>query len=117
MFPVEEKLNPEAEPKPEVLAGVLEFPAAKEKEEAETAEEATEEEPNPEGGCVGAAEVLPKPDVDDVGAEEPNPLFAAAKLKVLAWTGAGAPKPLLPKLDVEDPNPVAGAESKALEGA
>lgn len=93
MFPVEEKLNPEAEPKPVVPAGVLEVPAAKEKEEEETAEEAAEEEPNPEGGCVGAAKVLPKPAVDDGVAEEPNPLLGEAKLKVLAWAGAGAPKP------------------------
>lgn len=117
MFPVEEKLNPEAEPKPVVPAGVLEVPAAKEKEEDETAEEAAEEEPNPAGGCVGAAKVLPKPAVDDGVAEEPNPLLGEAKLKVLAWAGAGAPKPLLPKVDVEVPNPVTGAELKELEGA
>lgn len=90
---VEEKVNPEAEPNPEGAAGVLVVGAPKEKEEAERAEEAAEEEPNPEGGCVGAAVALPKPVEDDGAAEEPNPPLGAAKLKVLAWSGAEAPKP------------------------
>lgn len=102
---VEEKLNPEAEPNPEGAAGVLVVGPLKEKEEAEIAEEAAEGAPNPVGGCVGAAGTLPNPVVDDGAAEEPNPLLGAAKLKVLAWTGAGAPKPLFPKLDVDEPNP------------
>lgn len=94
MFAVEEKLNPEARPNPEVAAGVLVAGAAKEKEAAERAEDAAEEDPNPEGGCVGAAEALPKPAEDDgASAEEPNPPLGAAKLKVPAWAGAGAPKP------------------------
>lgn len=89
VFAVEEKLNPKPEPNPEVAAGLLVAGAAKEKVEAEGAEE----ESNPEGGCVGAAIALPKP-VEDVGAaEEPNPPLAAEKLKLLAGTGAGAPKP------------------------
>ena len=88
LLAVEVKLNPEAEPNPEGAAGVLEVGALKEKEDAV-------EEPNPEGGCVGAAEVLPKPVEDGAaGAEEPNPPPAEAKLKELAWAGAGAPKPM-----------------------
>lgn len=90
---VEEKLNPEAEPNPEAAAGVLVVGAPKEKEEAEGAEEAAEEAPNPEGGCVEAAVALPKPVEDGGTAEEPNPPLVAAKLKVLAWPGAEAPKP------------------------
>lgn len=93
VFAAVEKLNPEAEPNPEVAADVLEVGALKENEEAERAGEAAEEEPNPEGGCTGAAEALPKPVEDDGATEEPNPPLAAAKLKVLAWAGAGAPKP------------------------
>lgn len=91
VFNVEE--NPEAVPNPEVAAGLSVVGAAKEKEEAERAEEAAVEEPNPEGGCVGAAKALPKP-VEDGAVEEPNPPLGAAKLKVLAWAGAGAPKPI-----------------------
>lgn len=89
-FAVEEKLNPEAEPNPEVAAGVLEVAAPKEKDAAERAEE---EEPNPVGGWAGAVEALPKPVEDDGAAEESNPPLPAAKLKALAWAGAGAPKP------------------------
>lgn len=81
-----------AEPDPEEAAGVLEFGAAKEKEEAETADEGAGVEPNPAGGCDGANEEVPKPVEEDGAAEEPNPLLEAAKLKVV-WTGAGAPKP------------------------
>lgn len=88
VFAVEEKLKPEAETNPEVAAGVLEVGALKEKEEAERAEGAAEEEPNPRGGCVGPTEALPKLVEDDGAAEEPNALLPAAKLKVLAWTGA-----------------------------
>lgn len=95
---VEEKLNPEAEPNPAVAAGVLVVGAPKEKEEAERAEEAAEEEPNPDGGCVGAAKALPKPVEDGGAAEEPNPPLGAAKLKVLASAGAGAPKPTVRKI-------------------
>lgn len=116
---VEEKLNPAAEPNPDVAAGVLEVAELKEKEEGERAEGTAGEEPNPEAGCVGAAGALPKPVEDDGAAEDPNPPLGAAKLKVLAWAGAGAPKPLPPKPDVEDPNPVtvAEAEPKPLEVA
>lgn len=91
---VEVKLNPEAEPNPEVGAGLLEDGAAKENVEAEGAEVTAEEEPNPDGGCVGAARA-PKPVGADGPAEEPNPPLEAAKLKLLACTGAGAgaPKP------------------------
>lgn len=89
LFAVEEKLNPEAEPNPEAAAGLLVLEAAKENSEAEGAEE----EPNPEGGCVGAAMALPKPVEDDGAAEEPNPPLGAAKLKLLACPCAGAPKP------------------------
>lgn len=96
------KPNPETEPNPEGAAAVLEGGEMKEKEDAE---EVPVEEPNPEGGCVGAAEALPKPVEDDGAADEPSP----PKLKELAWTGAVSPKPLLPKLDVEDPNPVEDA--------
>lgn len=88
VFAVEEKLKPEAEPNPEVAVGALETGALKEKDEAERAEGAAEEEPNPRGGCVGPTEMLPKPAEDDGAAEEPNALLPAAKLKVLAWTGA-----------------------------
>lgn len=100
------KPNPEAEPNPDGAAAVLEDVALKEKEDAEIAEEVPVEEPNPEVGCVGAAGALPKPVEDGGGAEEPNPPLGAAKLKELAWTGAVSPKALLPKPDVEDPNPV-----------
>lgn len=86
---VEEKLNPEAEPNPEAAAGLLAGGAAKENEDAATAEEPAVEEPNPEGGCAGAAEGPPKA----AGAEEPNPTAWAAKLNVSAVAGAGAPKP------------------------
>lgn len=86
-------VKPAAEPNPEEAAGVLEVGAAKEKEEAETADEAAGVEPNPVGGCDGANEEVPKPVEEDGAAEELNPLLEAAKLKVLAWTGAGAPKP------------------------
>jgi len=92
-FCVEVKLNPEAEPNPEVAAGLLVDGASKEKEEAFGAEEAAAEEPNPEGGCVGAAEALPKPGA----AREPNPPLGAAKLKVLDAAGAGASKPRCPE--------------------
>lgn len=92
LFAVEEKLNPEAEPNPEEAAGALEVGALKEKEAAEGAEEAAdEEEPNPEGGCVGTTEALPKPVEDDGAAVEPNPLLEVVKLNVLAWTGAPNP--------------------------
>lgn len=115
LFAVEEKLNPEAEPNPEA-AGLLVVGYAKEKLEDEVA--AAEEEPNPEGGCVGAAAgALPKPVEDDGAAEEPNPPVGAAKLKLLASAGAGAPNPLLPKLDVEDPNPVTDDEPKSPDDA
>lgn len=97
-----EKLNPAAEPNPDEAAGALEVLGAKEKEEAETAEE---EEPNPEGGCAGSVMALPKPAGDDGAAVDPNPVLAEAKLKVLAWTGAAAAKALFPKADEEDPNP------------
>ena len=88
----QEKLNPEAEPNPEVAADELEVGAAKEKEAGETAEEAAEE-PNPDGGCVGTTGELPKPAEDDGAAEEPNPPPAEVKLNVLAWTGAALPNP------------------------
>lgn len=88
----EEKLNPEAEPNPEVAADELEVGAVKEKEAGETAEEVAEE-PNPDGGCVGTTGALPKPVEDDGAAEEPNPPPAEVKLKVLAWTGAAVPNP------------------------
>lgn len=111
-----EKLNPDAEPNAVVDAGVFEVGALKEKELAEAAEGAPEEEPKPEPnpeeepkpdeGCVGTAGVCPNPD------EDPNPLFPGAKLKVLAWTGAVLPNPLLSKEDVEDPNPTVGVEPK-----
>lgn len=114
VFAAMEKLNPEAEPNPEVPADVSEVGALKEKEDAE---EGAEEEPNPEGGCAGAAEALPKPVEDDGAIAEPNPPLEALKLKVLAWTGAGAPKPLFPKPDVENPNPVTVDESKPPEDA
>lgn len=92
LFAVEEKLNPEAEPNPEEAAGALEVAALKENEAAEGAEEAAdEEEPNPEGGCVGTTGALPKPAEEDGAAVEPNPLLEAAKLNVLAWTGAPNP--------------------------
>lgn len=81
VFAVDEKLNPEAEPNPDVTAGLSEIGAVKEKVEAKGAEVTAEEEPNPEGSCVGAATALPKPPP------------AVAKLKLLACTGAGAPKP------------------------
>lgn len=77
---VEEKLNPEAEPNPEA-AGALVVDAAKEKLFAEGAEEAAEEEPNPEGGCAEAVTALPNPVEVAV---DPNPLLGAAKLKLLA---------------------------------
>lgn len=93
----EEKLNPEAEPNAGVDVGLSEVGALKEKEVAEAAEgppedepkpePKPEEEPNPDGGCVGATGFCPNPN------EEPNPLLPAAKLKVLAWTGAGAALP------------------------
>lgn len=105
---VEEKLNPEADPNPEAGADLSVVLEAKEKLEAEGAEE--DAALNPEGGCVGAAKMLPKPVEDDCVAAEPNPLFEAEKLKPLAWAGAGAPKPLLPKLEMEAPNPVAVVE-------
>lgn len=88
VFAVEEKLKPEAEPNPEAAVGALETGAVKEKEEAERAEGAAEEESNPKQGCVGPTEVLPKPAEDDGAAEEPNALLPTAKLKVLAWAGA-----------------------------
>lgn len=87
------KVKPAAEPKPVEVAGALEVGAAKEKEEAETADEGAGVEPKPAGGCDGANEEVPKPVEEDGAAEELNPLLEAAKLKVLAWTGAGAPKP------------------------
>lgn len=98
MVAVEEKLNPDAEPNPEdEAAGLLSFGEAKEKEEACGAAE-TADEPNPEGGCVGADMTLPKPAEDDGAAEEPNPLAGAAKLKLLGWTGA--PNPTRPKMRI-----------------
>lgn len=93
VFAVEEKLKPEAEPNPEAAVGALETGAAKEKEEAERAEGAAEEESNPKRGCVGPTEALPKAAEDDGAAEEPNALLPTAKLKVLAWTGAWVPNP------------------------
>lgn len=93
MFAVEEKLNPEAEPNPEA-AGLLVAGYPKEKLEAEGAVEAVEEEPNPEGGCVGAAVALPKPVGAAAAAGEPNPLDGAAKLKLVASAGGGAPNPV-----------------------
>lgn len=112
VFAVEEKLNPEADPNPDGAAGLSVEAAAKEKLEAAAVEEGADEPPNPEGGCVGAAKVLPKPD-DDGAAEEPKPADEA-KLKLLAW--AGAPKSLFPKLDAEDPNPLP-VEPKLIEDA
>lgn len=85
VFPMEEKLNAEAEPNPEEAAGLSAFGAAKEKAEAERAEE----DPNPDGGCVGAAKALPKPAEEDDDDDDDG----AAKLKLLAWRAAGAPKP------------------------
>lgn len=95
--PFVEKLNPAAEPNAEADAGVFDVGVLKEKELAEAAEGApeeepkpepnTEEEPNPDGGCAATPGACPNPD------EEPNPLFPEAKLKVLAWTGAALPKP------------------------
>lgn len=92
-----EKLNPAAEPNAEADVGAFGVGALKEKELAEAAEAAPEEEPktepkpeedpNPDEGGVGSAGVCPNPD------EEPKPLFAGAKLKVLAWTGAVLPNP------------------------
>lgn len=92
LFVVDEKLNPEAEPNPDVAAGLSEVGTAKEKAEAEGGEVTVEEEPNPEGGCVGAVRALPKP----VGAEgaDPKPPLGAAKPKPLVCAGAGAPKPV-----------------------
>lgn len=110
-----EKLNPEADPNPEAAAGLSVDAAAKEKLEAAGVEEGADEPPNPEGGCVGAAKVLPKPEEDDDGAaEEPKPADEA-KLKPLAWTGA--PKSLFPKPDVEVPNPLPVVEPKPIEDA
>ena len=91
--PVEEKLKPEAAPNPAEAAGLSEVGAAKGKVEAEGAED----DPNPPGGCVGGAKALPKPVVDDddgAAAEEPNPVCEGVKLKLPAWAGAGAPKPV-----------------------
>lgn len=92
-----EKLNAAAEPSAEVDAGVFAVGAVKEKELAEAAGGAPEEEPKPEPnpedaanpgeGCAGTAGACPNPD------EEPNPLFPGAKLKALAWTGAVLPNP------------------------
>lgn len=84
------KLNPEADPNPDAGAGLSVVVEAKEKLEAEGVEE--DAVPNPEGGCVGAAKMSPKPVEDDCVAAEPNPLFEAEKLKPLAWAGADAPK-------------------------
>ena len=84
VFDVEEKVNSEAEPNPEVSAGLSVVGAAKEKVDGEVA-------PNPEGGCVGAAKVLPNPVEEGGAAEDPNPPLGAAKLKESA--AAGAPKP------------------------
>lgn len=94
---LEEKLNPDAEPNPEEDTGAVEAVELKEKELAEAAEDPPEdeakpelnpaEEPNPDGGCEGATRPCPNPE------EEPNPLLPAAKLKVLAWTGAVLPNP------------------------
>lgn len=78
-----EKLNAEAETNPDEAAGLSTFGAAKENVEAES----VEEDPNPGGGCVGAAKVLPKPAEDDDDDD------GAAKLKLLAWAAVGAPKP------------------------
>lgn len=93
VFVVDEKLNPEAEPNPEVAAGLSEVRAAKEKLETEGAEVTADEEPNPEGGCVGAVRGLPKPVGAEGVAEEPNPPLGAVKPKLLVCTGAGVPKP------------------------
>lgn len=84
VFDVEEKVNSEAEPNPEVAAGLSAVGAAKEKVDGEVA-------PNPEGGCVGAAKALPNPVEEGGAAEDPNPPPGAAKLKESA--AAGAPKP------------------------
>lgn len=96
---LDERPNWEAEPNAEAVGGLLAFDAAKEKVDAEP----DEEEPKPEGGCADAAEVLPKPPEDDGVSEDPNPPLGAAKVKLLAWTGA--PKSLLPKPNVWDPDP------------
>lgn len=92
-----EKLNPDAEPNAGVDVGLSEVGPLKEKELADAAEGPPEdepkpdanpeEEPNPDGGCVGATGFCPNPN------DEPNPLLPAAKLKVLAWTGAALPNP------------------------
>lgn len=92
-----EKLNPDAEPNAGVDAAVSEVGALKEKEPADVAVDPPEDEPkpgpnpeeppNPVGGCVGTTGFCPNPD------DEPNPLLPAAKLKVLAWTGAILPNP------------------------
>lgn len=96
-----EKLNPDAEPNTEADAGVSEVGVLKEKELTEAAEGPPEdepkpepnpeEEPNPDGGCVGTTGVCPNPD------EAPKALLPAAKLKVLAWTGAVLPNPKVQK--------------------
>lgn len=77
-----EKLKEEAEPNPEEVEedeAAAAGGAAKEKEAAEE----EDEEPKPE---------------EDAGTDDPNSLLllllvGAPKLKVLAWTAAGAPKP------------------------
>lgn len=86
---VVEKLNPEADPNPEdaVGGGLSALGAANEKDEAD----GTEEEPNPDGGCVGAVIRLPNPVESEDVEEEPNPELRAGKPKVTDW--AGAPKP------------------------
>ncbi|TNN88095.1 hypothetical protein EYF80_001676 [Liparis tanakae] len=112
-FCVEGKLNPEAEPNPEVAAGLLVDGAAKEKEEAFGAEEAAVEEPNPEGGCVGAAKALPKPGA----AREPNPPLGAAKLKVLeaavvpATSSSSSFAPVIPSSSISSSTPISSSTS------
>lgn len=107
----EEKLKPDAEPKPEGAAPGVLSGAANEKEEAEVEDAAPNPEgggavetlPNPEG--VGAVEALPNP--EGGGADtEGNPDAGAAKLKLLSWSVA--PKPLLA-------NPNVGVEPKPEE--
>lgn len=118
-----EKLNPDAEPKPEgAAAAEVLSEAANEKEEAEGAGEA----PNPDGG--GAAAELPNPEEGDAVGALPNPEgggavgalpnpegggadteekpdAGAAKLKLL--TCSDVPKLLLAKPNVgAEPKPV-----------
>lgn len=98
VFAVDEKLNPEAEPNPEVTAGLSEVGAVKEKVEANGVEVTAGEEPNPEGGCVVAAKALLKPVGAEVVAGKPKPPLGAEKPKLLVCTGAGAPKPALSEI-------------------